>query len=123
MGSIPYILLADFSLAANGAGSFTYPVPQGQKLTIFKWLKSSTGAFYVTGISDGNGQNYTNATAAKALPSGTVPNVADNYHSIEEFTPPLVIEGGSSLTINVLDASGNPNTSYIVMQCQRDLGV
>lgn len=118
---IPYQLLAQISLTASGQGTFTYPVPQGQKLNIDEMVFTSTGIFNLVGLSNSNGLQYTNATPAQGIPSANFANGANNFNAIKDFRPDLVINGGEQLIITVLDTSVAINVIKLLLNCSRDL--
>lgn len=118
---IPYLLVARIPLLASGQGSFIYPVPQGQKLNIDEMVFVSTGIFSLIGISNANGLQFTNATGAIGIPSTLLSNGANNFNSIKDFKPDLIINGGDVLTITVLDTSVAVNTVTILINSSKEL--
>jgi hypothetical protein len=110
MATIPYLLQMQVVLAGNGAGSLSFTVPNNEKLTLEDWIFSSTGVFSITGIRITGGNNISNAGANLAIPSSHLQLTGTNNNGIKKFPIPLVLEGGSTLYIDLVDTSGAGNT-------------
>lgn len=107
--TVPYELFLSTSLTAGGQGTMTYQVPPGQSIEIDEFVFQSTGAFKVVGIRNGGGIQFTNATPSNGIPSAMLANAANQFNVIKDFKPNLVIQGGDSFYIDVLDTSAAPN--------------
>jgi len=116
---IPYELFLQSVLTAGGTGTMTYQVPQGQTLELDEFVFNSTGAFSVTGIRNAGGINFTNATPSNAIPSTMLGNSANNFNVIRDFKPNLVIAGGDTLYVDVIDTSAAPNTVRLVVNSKK----
>jgi len=118
---IPYQLVGKITLLASGQGSFSYAVPQGQKLSIDEMVFTSTGAWSLIGLSNANGLQFTNATGAIGIPSTLYANGANNNNAVKDFKPDIVINGGDTLTITILDTSAAGNVVTILLNCSKEL--
>src|SRR6185369_2287756 len=121
MTEIPYLLLAKVTLASNGQGTFTYPVPQGQTLTLREMYFSSTGAFSVIGLYDANGINYSNVSSSAGIPSTVLASGANNNNALKDLIPDLVVVGGNQINLLLLDTSGSGNTVNFVFNGSKTL--
>lgn len=121
MTEIPYLLLAKVTLAGNGQGSFTYPVPQGQTLTLREMYFSATGAFNLIGLYDANGINYSNVSSSQGIPSTVLASGANNNNALKDLIPDLVVVGGNQITLLLLDTSGSSNTVNYVFNGSKTL--
>lgn len=121
MATIPYLLIATISLLASGQGSFIYPVPPGQVLRLDELVFVSTGIFNLIGLYNASGLQFTNATGSNGIPSSLLANGANNFNCIKDLKPDLVIPGGDSLNIVLLDTSVAVNTVRIIINSQKDL--
>jgi len=116
---IPYQLFLSVSLAASGQGTMTYQVPQGQTLELDEFVFTSTGSFKVVGIRNAGGINFTNATPSNGIFSTMFGNAANNFNVMRDFKPNLVIVGGDTLYIDVLDTSVAANVVSFLANCKR----
>lgn len=117
--NIPFELYLSATLNANGSGTMTYQVPQGQQLELDEFTFIATGAFKLTGLRDANGINYTNASPSNGIPSTMLANGLNQFNVIKDFKPNLIISGGNVLYIDVLDTSGAGNTVNFLANCNR----
>ena len=121
MALIPYILELEVTLAGSGQGTMTYTVPRNERLELRKMVHTSTGAFEVTAIDVSGANALTNASVADAIPSENLLDGADDYHGIGIFDPPIVIEGGGQIDIQLTDISTSSNVVKITFEGQRDI--
>lgn len=117
--NIPYELYLTSVLIAGGTGTMSYQVPPGQTLELDEFVWTSTGIFSLTGLRNGNGLQYTNATPSNAIPSTMLNNAANNFNLIRDFKPNLVINGGDTLYIDVIDTSAAPNTVRVLINSNK----
>lgn len=115
MAEIPFLMLLDVTLTANGTGTGTYTVPQNESLELKQWGFSSTGAFEITDIRDSAGRHYTNASATSAIPSAVLPSGANNNNSIKDFPIPLEMKGGIIFYVDFKDTSAAGNRVRLVI--------
>lgn len=108
--TIPYEVFLSQVLTSGGTGTLTYAVPPGQTLAIDEFTFISTGAFSVVGIRNGGGQQFTNATPSNGIPSTMLANGLNQFNVIKDFKPDLVIQGGDTFYIDIIDTSAAPNT-------------
>jgi hypothetical protein len=116
---IPYILMLNSTLAASGQGTAQYQVPPGQTLEINKLFYTAQGIFNVTGIRNGGSILFSNISASNPIPSTMLANIVNQFNVFEEMNPPLVILGGDTFYIDLLDTSGNPNTVRLLLSTQK----
>lgn len=107
---IPYLLRLQSVLVAGGTGSLFYAVPPDQSIELQDFVFVSTGIFNITGFRNGGGTSFTNASAATPILSTLVAAAGNNFNLLKLFTPPLRIEGGDTLYIDLIDTSGAGNT-------------
>lgn len=110
MALIPYILQLQATLTANGTGTLTYTVPNNEELDLREWQWSSTGTFGITGMRTTGGNNLTNASNNVYIPNTHLPMAVAETNNLGKFHEPLVIKGGSTLQVDLLDISGGGNT-------------
>jgi len=117
--TIPYELFLSSVLTAGGTGTMSYQVPPSQQLELDEFVFSSTGTFSVVGFRNGGGMQFTNATPSNGIPSTMINNAANNFNLIRDFKPNLVIQGGDTLYIDVIDTSAAPNTVRFLANCNK----
>lgn len=122
MASRSFILTLKTSLSGSGTGTATYQVPVGQRLTLRKLVVSATGAFNITDIRKGSGQDLTNASVNEPIPSAVLANGGDGYNGLKELDPPIVVESGESIKFDLLDTSTAANTVYLVFVGELEVG-
>ena len=110
MAQIPYILQLQVTLTASGQGTLTYTVPNNEELDLREWVFSSTGVFGITGIRVTGGNTLTNASNNQYIPNTHLPMAVAETNNISKFYEPLIIKGGSTLQIDLLDTSVAGNT-------------
>lgn len=118
---IPYELFLQSVLTAGGSGTMSYQLPPSQTLELDEFVWTSTGIFNLVGLRNGNGLQFTNATPSNPIPSTMLGNAANNFNLIRDFKPNLVIKGGDTLYIDVIDTSIAANTVKILINCNKVL--
>ncbi len=121
MATIPYLLQMQVTLAGSGSGTLSFTVPNNEKLSLEEWIFSSTGIFSITGIRVTGGNNISNAGANLAIPSTHLQLVSTNNNGIKKLPIPLLLDGGSTLYIDVLDTSAAGNTVKCTFNGQRTI--
>jgi hypothetical protein len=119
MAQNPFLIAGSTVLAANGAGTFSYTIPEGESYRFKEWRFTSTGAFTITGIRDSNGQFYSNASQAVGILSTHLQSPASANIGIQGFMSPLELKGSVQLLIDYLDTSGAGNTVRLTMTAER----
>lgn len=122
MGLYPYLLVLEATLAANGTGTLSYPVPQNEQLELHQIFQQSTGAFGITSIHDSGGTNFTNASSTIEIDDDFIDDVDEANIAVRDFIVPLVVNGGTILYIDVEDTSGAGNTVSILLNGVRKTG-
>jgi hypothetical protein len=117
--NVPYLLFLSASLSAGGQGTMTYQVPPNQSIEIDEFTFISTGTFKVVGIRNGGGIQFTNATPTNGILSTQLANGANNFNVIKDFKPNLIVQGGDSLYIDVLDTSTLANVVSFLANCNK----
>lgn len=121
MAKIPYLLEMQTVLAANGTGTLTYTVPNNESLELHAFIISSTGTFNVTGIRVTGGNNITNAGSNLPIPDVHFKKTGNDFNGLHKFIIPLMLLGGGTLYIDVVDTSGAGNTIRTTFNCVRDV--
>lgn len=116
---IPYELFLSAALTAGGTGTLTYQVPQGQTLELDEFVFSSTGTFSLVGLRNAGGINFTNATPSNGIPSTMLASAANQFNIIKDFKPNLIIQGGDTLYVDLIDTSAAPNTVRLLINCKK----
>lgn len=116
---IPYELFLSSVLTALGTGTLTYQVPPNQTIEIDEFVFIATGTFNVVGIRNGGGMQFTNATPSNGIPSTMIANGLNQFNIIKDFKPNLIVLGGDSLYIDVIDTSAAGNTVRFLANCNK----
>lgn len=119
MADFPFLIVLQSVLLANGTGTMSYTVPNGESLEISSLVFQSTGTFAVTDIRNSASLHYTNASASIPIPSAVLPSSANNFNSIGEFISNIKLGGGDIIYFDVKDTSGAGNTVNIVLSAVR----
>lgn len=122
MALVPFNVLLQDTLASGGTATLSRQVPDGQKWTITALYQKSTGAFNVTNIRNGTGQYFGNFSPSNALPNDFIPDVENGYNAPDTFKHDVVINGGDSLYIDIVDTSASSNLVQIVIEGILDTG-
>lgn len=122
MAQYPYQLVLSSTLAALATGTMNYPIPNNEGLQLGQLYFVSTGAFSITDIRDSAGKHYTNASPSNPIPSTLLQNAQTAYESLRNLPIPIVIEGGKTLYVDIVDTSNAPNTVKLLFNGIRDSG-
>lgn len=122
MAIIPYIVTLPKVVAASSVGRMSYQVSNDETLELTNILQRSTGAFDIYGISDSRGTIYSNAVAGNTIDGDFIADISTAFNGIYEFPSPIVLEGGTTIFIDVIDTSAAQNTIEIVLVGRRLLG-
>ncbi len=122
MAEHSYFLVLKGTAAANAKATLSYQVPATVVLELDDIVISGTGAFDIVDIRDSRGVHYTNASESVGIPNTVFKNAGQAYTGIERWRTPILIEGGGTLYVDVLDKSGVSNTVNVVFMCKRTLG-
>lgn len=120
MAKYPYTLTLQIALAASSTGTLSYNVPQNESLELNDMRFISTSTFNVTDIRDSSGKHYTNASAAQPILSSMLQSAANANLSVKDFQEPLLIDGGKTFYIDLIDTSAAPNTVRLVFTGKRE---
>jgi len=97
-------------LAGNGTGTFVYSVGSKERFEIKRIIQTATGAFSITGIRDAHGNNYDNSSPTNPILSSWLASGANPNNNLGDFPEPIVIQGGGTIYIDLLDTSTAGNT-------------
>lgn len=121
MATYPFWLQLDVTLASGGTGTLTHTVPNNEKLTISELVFNQTGTFSVIGFTVSGGRNISNASNNKPVPSVNLQKGTNQFNHIGKFDTPLVLNGGETMTIELLDTSAGSNLVQLTANCIRDV--
>lgn len=119
---IPFLIRLQVTLSASSTGRMQYAVSNDETVEIDAWFQKSTGAFDVYGVSDSRGNLYSNAAAGSALDSDFIQDVASANISNAQWIDPIILPGGTTFNIDVIDTSGAANTVEFMLVGRRKLG-
>lgn len=110
MKQIPFWIPLNVVLAANAIGNLSFAVPSLWVLHVFQVFFTSTAAFRINSFADSTGINYTNASQSIPILSTflSIPSTANI--GLLNLMHTLDLDGNKTLTIQVQDTSGAPNT-------------
>lgn len=106
-------------LGIGGTASPSYTVPSNERLIIRECRILSTGTFNITAIRDSGSRFYSNVSVAVPLPSTYFQHVDSPNIGNTDITPPIEVEGGATITFDIIDTSGAANTVKIMLECTR----
>jgi hypothetical protein len=118
---IPYLLSLNTVLTALGQNTMSYQVPPGQTLEIDEFVFVATGIFNLVGIRNGGSVLFSNISPSLPILSTMIADVANNFNVIKSFMPHLIIQGGDTFYIDVIDTSGAGNTVRFLGNCLKNL--
>lgn len=110
----------NITLAANSQGTLQYVVPQTATLHVKGWIWKSAGAFNIVGIQDNTGIQFTNATQTVAIDSDFLPRKDTPNDWMFQFPLEILLIGGKSLNINLIDTSGSTNAVEAMLYAIQD---
>lgn len=116
----PYLLVLPIVLTASATGTVQYPMPTNETLKIKEIRFVSTGAFSITDIRNSSGNHFTNASPSAPILSTALQDARNNFDSIEKFMADIVLDGGKTFYIDVIDTSGAGNTIRLYLNCTRE---
>lgn len=119
---LPYILVLEQTLNANGQASFSHLVPNTESLEILDLAFDATGTFNIVDIRTTDGKHYTNASTLKEIPSAVLMSGGDGNNAINPFQQKLTVNKGVTFYVDVEDSSGATNTVTLVFVCRRITG-
>lgn len=118
---LPFLTRLSVVLTSGATGRMNYAVSANEKLQITKIYQKSTGAFDIYGLSDSAGRAYTNASSGAGLDSNFIQDVDTSFIGFSDFPVPIYLEGGQSLSLDVIDTSAAGNTVEIMLVGKRIL--
>ena len=116
----PFLLTKRVVLNADGTGTWQYTVGTKETFTIKRLFTTSTGAYNITDIRDSTGLHYTNASVNEPIPSSVLPTGTNNYNNVGILPEDMVIDGGVSIYVDLIDTSSAPNTVDLLMLVKRE---
>ena len=116
----PFWFTDTIALGANATADAILPVSSGEIGRIKRLVFSASGAFSITGLKDSTGLAYSNARVSDPIPSTALVDAAIDLAGIQEFEPPLELEGPNQLTITILDTSGSANTVRVIAEGEKE---
>lgn len=119
MSDRPFQLIMNTVLAASGAGSLSFQIDTNTKLKLNGFVFTATAAFSITGIRDSDGTLYSNASPSNPILSTMIQNATNSNRSADSFLQDLVIDGGKTFYIDLLDTSGAQNTVRMLFEAVR----
>lgn len=119
--TIPYLIPLTKVVSANSPDSLITTVPTGWTVRVKRWLWTSTGIFTITDIVDSRGVHYTPATQSNGILSTFVQSPANAFLGFDYFQTDLIVRGGDTLTISVIDTSTASNTLRLLLECIAEL--
>lgn len=122
MPEYPYFLELSIVLAASSSGTLSFPVPNSEVLRLTRVVYVSTGIFNITDIRSTRGIHYTNASPANPITSTQIQNAGNAFRSIMDFNGEIVIEGGETLIIDLVDTSVALNTIQLLLSGIKETG-
>lgn len=122
MALITYLLELTVTLGADSTGTLQYTVPNNESMELMKLVHTSQGTFDITDIQTGSGKSHTNAGANNGIPNTHLQDAVNAFRAIMEFPKPIVLSGGDTLTIDLLDTSSAGNVVNFTFVGVRDTG-
>ena len=123
MASIPFFLEFHLVIAAGGGViTASYNVPAIQTLHVNKWIYTSTGVWGIYQIRNANGRVYGNLSQSNPFRSDFIQKGASPNIGILDLPYELLITGGDTLYIDIIDTSGAANTIELGLCGVLDLG-
>jgi len=119
MADYPFLLQLDVTLTSGGTGTLTHTVPNNEKLVIDELVFNQTGIFNIIGITVSGGRNISNASNNKPIPSVVLQKGTNQFNHIGKFLTNLILSGGETLTIELLDTSAGSNLVQLTANCIR----
>lgn len=116
---VPFILAGNVTVAGNASGRITLPVSANEEMEIEAMFQKSTGAFDITGLTDSQGRQFSNASSGNPVDSDFIQDVATSNRGWYKFMVPVQLPGATSLYIDVKDTSGSSNTIELAFSAKR----
>lgn len=120
MPAYPYILELNSVVGSNSSATLTYPMPNNETLQLMDIGFVATGAFSITDIRDSTGKHYTNASPSNPILSTQIQDTRNAFLSLKQFVIPIVLDGGKTFYVDVLDTSGAQNTIRLIFNGTRE---
>jgi len=120
MASHPFMMIMQVVCAGSGTATLSYNVAKQEVLKLHKFLVSATGIFNIVDIRDSQGRHYTNASGSAPIPDTIIGKPVDAFNNLGELPIPLVLEGGTTLYVDVVDTSTATNTIKFIGVGERE---
>lgn len=119
MPDITFLIRMQVILLANAEGALEYFVNDGEQLEIYSIYQKSTGAFDIIDFKTGGSTQQSNASAGDPLDNEFIQDVQSPNIAFSQFVQPIIVRGGTKVSLRVKDTSGAGNTVEMMLQARR----
>jgi hypothetical protein len=103
---VPFVVPIKETVANGGTVEHSYKAPNGQDFLIREMFFVIAAAFSIIRIQSDDGRYYSYASQNDPIPSTELRQSNTDVHSLMLPAIPLLLKGGSTLTIEILDTGG-----------------
>lgn len=113
----PFLMVANCVPTASAQSTASFPIGNGQVITIKDLWYVSTGIFNIVGIRTASGLNLSNVSTGNPISNTLLQNAASPNRASYGFLEGLLLKGSDTLFIDVVDTSVATNTIRFLFPC------
>lgn len=111
---IPFVVSLKDTVANGGTLEYTYKAPNNQDFKIHQIFFVIAAAFDLIRIQSDDGRYYSYISQTDPIPSTELPQSNTDVTNVNLLPIPLMLKGGTTLTLEIKDTGGGGANSIIL---------